>query len=82
MRLADHVDFVIGVDTHKLSHTLGLVSTGGVELDDVTFATDAFGYRKMLAWPTSAPQPVAPMLGHRGNRKLRVGPHDLPTRAG
>ena len=26
------------------------MSTGGVELDDVTFATDAFGYRKMLAW--------------------------------
>lgn len=50
MRLSDHVDFVIGVDTHKLSHTLGLVSAGGTELDDVSFATDAFGYRKMLKW--------------------------------
>jgi hypothetical protein len=50
MRLADQVDFVVGVDTHKLSHTLGLVSSGGAELDHVTFSTDAFGYRRMLAW--------------------------------
>ncbi|SRR5579875_1633777 len=47
MRLAEHVD---GVDTHKLSHTLGLMSAGGVELEDLTFPTDAFGYRKVLAW--------------------------------
>ncbi len=31
MRLADHVDFVIGVDTHKQSHTLGLLSARGEE---------------------------------------------------
>jgi hypothetical protein len=50
MRLADHVDFVIGVDTHKNSHTLGLIDRSGAELDHTTLATDAFGYRKMLAW--------------------------------
>jgi len=50
MRLADHVDFVIGVDTHKQSHTLGLLSARGEEVTDETFVTDAFGYRKMLAW--------------------------------
>ncbi len=50
MRLADVVDHVIGVDTHKNSHTLGLIEAGGAELVDVTIATDAFGYRKMLAW--------------------------------
>lgn len=50
MRLADHVDFVIGVDTHKNSHTLGLVDRSGVEIDHTKLATDAFGYRKMLAW--------------------------------
>ena len=82
MRFADHVDFVIGVDTHKLSHTLGLVSAGGVELDDVTFATDAFGYRKMFAWTEADGRSRPPMLGDRGNRQLRSRPHHLPSRAG
>src|SRR5690606_6478458 len=50
MRLADELDYVIGVDTHKNTHTLGLVNTTGAELDNTTNATDAFGYRRMLAW--------------------------------
>jgi hypothetical protein len=50
MRLASHIDFVVGVDTHKNSHTLGLVDSAGVEIADTTLPTDAFGYRKMLAW--------------------------------
>lgn len=50
MRLASRVDFVVGVDTHKNAHTLGLVDRTGAELADITLSTDAFGYRKMLAW--------------------------------
>ena len=50
MRLADQVDFVIGVDTHKNSHTLGVVTSAGAELADTTIFTDAFGYRRMLTW--------------------------------
>ncbi|HEX4217627.1 MAG TPA: IS110 family transposase [Acidimicrobiales bacterium] len=50
MHLAEHVDFVIGVDTHKQSHTLGLVTATGADVEDETFATDAFGYKKVLAW--------------------------------
>ena len=50
MRLATRVDFVVGVDTHKNSHTLGLLDRTGAEVADTTLATDAFGYRKMLAW--------------------------------
>ena len=50
MHLANHVDFVVGVDTHKNSHTLVLVDRTGAEVADTTLATDAFGYRKMLAW--------------------------------
>src|SRR5438045_261168 len=50
MRLADQVDFVIGVDTHKNSYTIGVVDRHGAEHGDVTIATDAFGYRRMLAW--------------------------------
>lgn len=50
MRLASRVDFVVGVDTHKNSHTLGLVDRTGAEVADITLPTDAFGYRKMLTW--------------------------------
>lgn len=50
MRLSDQVDFVIGVDTHKHSHTLGIVDSAGAELSDITVPTDAFGYRRMLSW--------------------------------
>lgn len=50
MHLADQVDFVIGVDTHKHSHTLGVLDRTGAEIADVTLTTDAFGYRRMLAW--------------------------------
>jgi transposase len=50
MRLADHVDFVIGVDTHKHSHTLGVIDSHGAEHADTTIPTDAFGYRRMLTW--------------------------------
>jgi transposase len=46
--LAGVVDFVIGVDTHRDSHTAAVVeaATGGV-VDHITVATDAFGYRRL-----------------------------------
>lgn len=46
--LAGAVDFVIGVDTHRDSHTAAVIeaNTGGV-VDQITVATDAFGYRRL-----------------------------------
>jgi len=82
MRLADHVDFVIGVDTHKQSHTLGLVTGAGTEVEDVTFATDAFGYKRMLAWVQQRTgDPDRRCWGDRRDGKLRVGAHYVPSRA-
>ena len=55
--LAGVVDFVIGVDTHRDSHTAAVVNagTGGV-LEHLTVATDAFGYRRLQAFAnTTAP---------------------------
>lgn len=46
----DSVDFVIGVDTHKLSHTTSVVALNGAELATTTIPVDAFGYRRMLAF--------------------------------
>ena len=46
--LAGKVEFVVGVDTHRDSHTAAIVSaaTGGV-VDQLTVATDALGYREL-----------------------------------
>lgn len=48
--LAEQVDHVIGVDTHRDSHTAAVLDTmGGVEAE-TTVAADAFGYRRVLAF--------------------------------
>lgn len=49
--LAGAVDFVIGVDTHRDSHTAAVIeaATGGV-IEHLTVATDAFGYRRLRAF--------------------------------
>jgi len=53
--LAGVVDYVIGVDTHRDSHTAAVVDghTGGV-IRHLTVATDAFGYRRLQAFADSA----------------------------
>ncbi|ORC13871.1 IS110 family transposase, partial [Mycobacterium kansasii] len=45
--LTDKVDFVIGVDTHRDSHTAAIVTAAGGLVERLTVATDAFGFRKL-----------------------------------
>ena len=49
--LAGVVDFVVGVDTHRDTHTAAVVDarTGGV-IDQITVPTDAFGYRRLRSF--------------------------------
>jgi transposase len=48
--LAEQIDFVVGVDTHKQTHTAALVtSTGGV-VNQLTVASDGNGYARLLAF--------------------------------
>lgn len=49
--LAGAVEYVIGVDTHRDSHTAAVVEavTGGV-VDQLTIPTDAFGYRRLVSF--------------------------------
>jgi hypothetical protein len=47
--LAGTIDFVIGVDTHRDTHSAAAVDlTGGVVVQ-TTLVADAFGYRRLLA---------------------------------
>ena len=48
--LADEVDHVIGVDTHRDSLTAAVTDQTGAVQAQVTLATDAFGYRRMLTF--------------------------------
>lgn len=48
--IRERADFVVGVDTHKLSHTTSVVALNGAELATKTIPVDAFGYRRMLAF--------------------------------
>ncbi len=49
--LTGAVEYVIGVDTHRDSHTAAVVdtATGGV-VDQLTVPTDAFGYRRLVSF--------------------------------
>lgn len=47
-RLADRVDFVIGVDTHKTTHTASIINIQGGELGHATEQTSIFGYRRLF----------------------------------
>src|SRR5919202_6181083 len=46
--LAERIDFVIGVDTHKHTHTAALVTPTGRLVAHLTVAADAAGYAHLL----------------------------------
>jgi transposase len=46
--LADRVDYVIGVDTHRDSHSVAVCKPSGAVTAEATAAADAFGYRRLL----------------------------------
>jgi transposase len=46
--LPDHADFVIGVDTHKDTHTAVVVAASGAVLSTVTFAAARRGYQQVV----------------------------------
>lgn len=49
-KLSEEIRFVIGVDTHKASHTAAVVSPQGAELATRTLPADTLGYRRLLAF--------------------------------
>ncbi len=49
--LAGAVQYVIGVDTHRDSHTAAIVEAAtGAVVEQLTVATDAFGYRRLVTF--------------------------------
>lgn len=48
--LAEPIDVVIGIDTHKHAHTAAAVATTGAVLEHLTVAADPKGYGRLLAF--------------------------------
>jgi len=48
--LADTLDVVIGVDTHKHTHTAAVVTLTGAVLEHLTVPADPKGYRRLIAF--------------------------------
>ena len=48
--LDERIDFVVGVDTHKHSHTAAIVTRAGGVVTHLTVLTDADGYARLLAF--------------------------------
>jgi hypothetical protein len=48
--LVMQVEFVVGVDTHKASHTAAVLDRTGCVVAEHAVAADAFGYKRLLAF--------------------------------
>jgi transposase len=54
--LAEHVDVIVGVDTHKNTHTAALVAATGAELRTVEVPTTAKGYAQIVKLAAGYPR--------------------------
>jgi hypothetical protein len=66
--LTDSVQVVIGVDTHKHTHTAAVVASTGAHLAERTVAADPAGYRMLLE--AAAAFPGGTVVGDRRHRRL------------
>ncbi len=46
--LADRAEYVIGVDTHRDSHTVAVCTPTGAVIAETTVSADAIGYKRLL----------------------------------
>jgi hypothetical protein len=68
--LAESVDGVIGVDTHRDTLAAAAVNRLGGVLAQITTSADAAGYRRLMDFAPHAGS-LPSLLGGRGDRQLR-----------
>ncbi|MDQ6804973.1 MAG: hypothetical protein M3065_08375 [Actinomycetota bacterium] len=79
--LAETVDHVIGVDTHRDTHTAAIVAAGtGAEGQAREFRADASGYRQLLRFAEHHAGGSAG-VGDRVQRQLRRRARRVPVGA-
>ena len=68
LALHPDLDVVIGVDTHKDTHTAAAVGATGAVLEHLTVPADPAGYRQLIGFRAA---PRREVVGHRRHRQLR-----------
>ena len=48
--LAEQMDYVIGVDTHRDRHSAAILTSSGGLVDQTSAGADQAGYRTLLRW--------------------------------
>jgi hypothetical protein len=75
--LAEQIDFIVGVDTHKHTHTAAVVTPTGGVVAHLTVAADEGGYERAVAFAREhacrAQQLHPPNGGHGRRSSRRVG---------
>jgi transposase len=71
--LAELLDAVVGVDTHRDTHQVEIALPNGVSIASTTISNDATGYAELLAWIVdNAPGPRL-AISIEGTRSYGVG---------
>src|SRR5262245_546429 len=66
--LADVIDAVVGVDTHRDTHQVEIASAAGTPIATITISNDSAGYTRLLGWifqHAPGPRVVVSMEGTR-----------------
>jgi transposase len=80
--LADLIDAVIGVDTHRDTHHAELALPTGAAIATCSISNDSAGYAQLLAWIADhAPGPRM-VISIEGTRSYGVGLARPPRRPG
>jgi transposase len=80
--LAEVVDAVVGVDTHRDTHEVEIASPNGVPIARCSIRNDSTGYAQLLAWIVDhAPCPRL-VASIEGSRSYGVGLSRALTAAG
>jgi transposase len=80
--LAEHLDAVVGVDTHRDTHQVEIALPTGTPIATLTISNDSRGFTELLAWILShAPGPRL-VVAIEGTRSYGVGLARAVTAAG
>src|SRR5215210_6484872 len=80
--LADAVDAVVGIDTHRDTHTAQILDTGGRTLGEVTVANTDAGFAELLGWLAARQPGPRLVVAVEGSRSYGIGLTRFLDRAG
>src|SRR4051794_26323413 len=71
--LADAVDAVVGIDTHRDTHTAQFLDAGGRTLGELTVANTESGFAELLGWITARQPGPRLVVAVEGTRSYGIG---------